>query len=149
MEAQVFIEKPIEFNSQLDVSACYLQYNGEYLFLRNSPSKDYSGCWGLPGGKVEINESTIQCIVREVYEETGISIKESNVKPLGHIYMRTMVDFTFYMFSYDLDHKPDIVLSEKEHEASGWFTPDNVFDLPLITGGKPLLKHFYKKLLTV
>lgn len=146
MEAKVFFDPPEDFRPQLDVSACYLHHRGQYLFLRNAPSKDYAGCWGLPGGKIEENESTLQGMIREVLEETGIDLLESRVNHLGHVYMRTMVDFTFHMYFYDLDHKPDISLSKLEHEKSGWFTKDQVFELPLITGGEKLLKYFYKKL---
>lgn len=34
-----------------------------------------NGQWGLPGGSVEIGESVVQAIVREVKEETGLDVR--------------------------------------------------------------------------
>ncbi|MCA0972365.1 NUDIX domain-containing protein [Halobacillus litoralis] len=34
------------------------------------------GVWGLPGGLMELGESTEQTGVREVYEETGLSVRQ-------------------------------------------------------------------------
>jgi 8-oxo-dGTP diphosphatase len=34
----------------------------------------YKGGWALPGGRIEDNETTEQCLVREMKEETGLDI---------------------------------------------------------------------------
>ena len=33
-----------------------------------------NGFWGLPGGAVEVGESVLECVVREVFEETGLVV---------------------------------------------------------------------------
>jgi 8-oxo-dGTP diphosphatase len=38
-----------------------------------------AGTWGLPGGKLEFGEDIIECAKREVFEETGLKIK--NIRP--------------------------------------------------------------------
>jgi mutator protein MutT len=38
----------------------------------NEPSK---GMWGLPGGVVEIGETRVEALIREVYEETNIIVE--------------------------------------------------------------------------
>lgn len=52
-------------------SACICDENKRLLWqLRN----DFK-VWGLPGGILELNETLPQCVVREVYEETGLKVK--------------------------------------------------------------------------
>src|SRR5437762_7698892 len=37
------------------------------------------GQWGLPGGSVEIGESVAEAVVREVREETGLSVRPRRI----------------------------------------------------------------------
>ena len=46
--------------------------DGELLFHRRSDL----GIWELPGGGAEIGESAESCVVREVLEETGLTIEQ-------------------------------------------------------------------------
>ncbi len=46
---------------------------GRVLFLRR---KD-SGAWVMPAGSIELGESIVDCVRREVREETGIEVKKA------------------------------------------------------------------------
>lgn len=46
----------------------------EVLFIKQRKGP-YAGSWLLPGGSIEMNETCIEAVKREVYEETGIKIK--------------------------------------------------------------------------
>ena len=86
----------------LNVCAAVI-YNekGEVLLqLRdNKPNLRSPGYWTLPGGHQEDTESQIECIVREIHEETNLSLKnpvyfmslkdiyESGPFPLVHFYL--------------------------------------------------------------
>ncbi|MBK2027858.1 8-oxo-dGTP diphosphatase MutT, partial [Allofrancisella guangzhouensis] len=48
-----------------------------YITLRQK-HQTYSDYWEFPGGKVEKNETFIECIKRELYEEIGIFAKSIN-----------------------------------------------------------------------
>lgn len=41
---------------------------------KNEPYKD---CWALPGGFMEMNETLKDCAIRELYEETGITLNNA------------------------------------------------------------------------
>ena len=48
--------------------------NGKIL-LGKRKNAHGEGCWGFPGGHLELNEEIEECAIREVNEEIGISIK--------------------------------------------------------------------------
>jgi 8-oxo-dGTP diphosphatase len=57
----------------LAVGAVVLSPGGNVLLVkRGRPPK--SGSWSLPGGRVEANEPLEAAVVREVREETGLSV---------------------------------------------------------------------------
>jgi mutator protein MutT len=66
---RVYPEKPI-----VGVGAVVL-HEGKILLekRKNAPGK---GKWSIPGGLVELGESTEQAVIREVKEETGLEVKE-------------------------------------------------------------------------
>lgn len=98
--------------------------NGKIVLIkrRNPP---YQGEFALPGGFVEIGETTEEATVREVYEETGLSIKI--IKLLG-VYSDPLRDprghtvSVCYLVSGEGDPKAD-----SDAEDIGFF---EVADLP-------------------
>lgn len=51
---------------------CLLHKNGAYL-LQDRIKKDWQG-YTLPGGHIELGESIVDAVVREVREETGLTV---------------------------------------------------------------------------
>ena len=51
-------------------AVCFLLMNDDGLVLALSRGEDLDA-WGMPGGKVEPNESLDMALVRETYEESG------------------------------------------------------------------------------
>ena len=48
----------------------------EFLLAQRPEGKVYAGYWEFPGGKLEAGETVRQALVRELYEELGISVTE-------------------------------------------------------------------------
>ena len=53
---------------------CVWVYDGQgnVLLTRRAPGKTYAGTWENSGGAAKAGETSLQAIVRELYEETGI-----------------------------------------------------------------------------
>lgn len=64
-----------------DTVLCYLEKDGAWLMM-NRVKKKYDlneGKWVAVGGKLEENESPIDCAIREVKEETGFTLNSASL----------------------------------------------------------------------
>ena len=60
---------------------CYIIHDEQVLLLKRN-FKPYAGLWSAPGGKSEHGESPQETVHREIYEETGLTIKKPVLKAL-------------------------------------------------------------------
>ena len=99
-----------------NTTLCYIEREGQYLMLHrvkkeNDVNQDK---WVGIGGKFEDKESPEECLVREVREETGL----------------TLTDYAYR------GQDPCVVCDEGDLE---WVDQDKVKDLPIWTGDKIFL----------
>lgn len=78
-----------EFDHMKRTTLGYIEFDDKYLMLyRNVDKSDGSlGKWLGVGGKIENDETEDICFIREVQEETGITLNESD------IVLRGIIDF--------------------------------------------------------
>lgn len=138
----VYTTKPSDFKASIQVAACYVEIDGDLLLLQCSPNKQEAGTWGVPAGKIEENESTMNGAKRELLEETGIDIPLSNLHPLTTLYIRKpKIDYSYHLFKVTMPAKPKIVLSS-EHPAYMWASKKDLETLPLMVGAKEALETY-------
>jgi 8-oxo-dGTP diphosphatase len=58
--------------SVLQVTAAVIRLDNKILAARRGPGRHLAGYWEFPGGKIELNETPEQCLVRELKEELSI-----------------------------------------------------------------------------
>lgn len=65
-----------------NTTLCYLEQNEQYLMLHRTKKQQdpNAGKWIGVGGKFEANESPDECLVREVKEETGLTLTDWNCR---------------------------------------------------------------------
>ena len=147
MDYSVFETPPLNFRPAVEVAGCYLECDHRLLLLKRHPEKPQANKWGVPGGKMEKNETPLQTVIREVDEEIGVNIHTPETKYMGHLYCRLPhVDYVFHMFYHKVLILPKIKLELSEHVEMQWVTPKEALTYPLMAGAIEALA-FYEQFL--
>ena len=124
------------YNSTL----CYIERNHQYLMLhRVKKAQDINaGKWIGVGGKFEEGESPEECLLREVFEETGLTL--TSYKLRGIVTFVTSVE-TEYMFLYTADAS-DVFHEQFDCDEGNleWVDIDKIEALSLWEGDRIFLK---------
>ncbi|AHH94997.1 NUDIX hydrolase [Kutzneria viridogrisea] len=110
---------------------CWIERDGQVLFLRRGPGVFLGGKWELPGGTVEPGEAHEAAAVREVAEETGLT-----VRLLGERSRTSWPDvdgreLTIHARIYTAEEqgRGEVVLNPAEHQEFTWIAPERVAGL--------------------
>lgn len=90
-----------------------------YLFLLRKTGK-FNNMWGIVGGKIEIDESIIQGLEREIKEELGGEIIDAKIIPLEK-YTSDKNNFVYHTFLIKVEEE-FIPALNKEHNGYCWTT---------------------------
>ncbi|MBU1094101.1 MAG: 8-oxo-dGTP diphosphatase [Firmicutes bacterium] len=62
----------------------FIKRNDEILMV-NREKSPWKGSWNGVGGKRDVNETALECIIREIDEETGIQVHLDQIKDKGDL----------------------------------------------------------------
>ena len=140
----IFDTPPDDFRPKIHVVTCYVECENKILYLLRHKKESNGTLWGLPGGKIEPQETPLAALVRELREETGIITAESTIQPRSLFYVRyPTMDFTYRTYHLQLATFPSVTLDGKEHDAYCWVTPQEALLLDHVPDGKPALQKDY------
>ena len=81
----------------IPVSSGLIIQNNEVLIGLRSENDNGGGLWEFPGGKVEINESSEEAVIRELKEELDIVVhKPKKVMQYLHRFKNLIYDISFF-----------------------------------------------------
>ena len=63
------------------IGVAVIVVKGNRVLLGKRKGAHGTGTWAFPGGHLEFNESIEDCALREVYEETGLQVKNLRFGP--------------------------------------------------------------------
>lgn len=111
-------------------TVCYIKgSDGKILFLeRNKKKNDINHAKFIGvGGKIEENESPDECVMREVYEETGLKL--NNIKLCGLVKYYLNKDYSENMYVYYSDNFSG-TLRDCDEGSLHWLTFDEFIGKP-------------------
>ncbi len=80
------------------VAAAIIQKDGKFLITRRHQHSHLGHLWEFPGGKLEVNESPEECIIRECREEIAVEIKPLRLfQEIKHSYPEIAVQLYFFI----------------------------------------------------
>ena len=122
---------------------CYVQKDDKTLMLlRNKKENDiHEGKWNGLGGKFEEGETPEECVIREVKEESGLTIKNPKLK--GFITFHGFNKETWRVFVF-LANEFEGELIESDEGDLKWIPTNDLLNLNLNEGDKVFMKWLDK-----
>lgn len=132
-----------------NTTLCYVEKDGAYLMLhrikkKNDENKDK---WIGLGGKIEDGESPHECALREIKEESGLTVK--NLKYRGLVTFVSDEYGTEFMHLFTADEFEGTLNDSCDEGVLRWVNKSQVTDLPIWEGDKIFLEllnnetHFF------
>ncbi len=123
------------------VGALIVGPSGRVLLVRTHKWGDR---WGVPGGKVDLGETLLAAVHREVREETGLSLGAVAWAPtheaVDHPEFHRRAHFVLLNFVARATSE-DVALND-EAQAYAWTTPDEALRMDLNAPTRALVEHY-------
>ena len=121
--------------------------NGKLLLEKRRDSDT----WGLVGGGVKKQETELQAITREIYEELGLRIPKDQFRKLG-VYGEpgriaayqdgSIWRMVIVVFGLELENEPDMIISAESRELR-FFTKEELKDIEIVVTHSDIVEdHF-------
>jgi 8-oxo-dGTP pyrophosphatase MutT (NUDIX family) len=114
--------------------------DGKVLLLENERNE-----WELPGGKLELGEDPVDCVVREISEESGWQVAAGPLLDCWQYHIRPGTDVVIVTYGcHVLSADPPVV--SNEHKRAGLFAPGQVPELVMPEGYKQSVATWFVRL---
>ena len=111
--------------------------NGKVVLQYRSPEKTHCAGYAFPGGHIEEGESLVESVIREVYEETGLTIADPKLVAVKD--WEPDEGGRYIVFCYKATEFTGQLRSSEEGEVS-WVEKDQLEKLDLSYDMLPLLE---------
>jgi len=126
------------------VVGCFLERDGKILLVLRLPNKSEGGKWGVPAGKMDPGETPLEAIIREIKEETAMTITPQEASFFETYYVRyPEYDFVYNVFHAQVPANQEARINPDEHQEYRWATPQVALKMPLVNHQDDCVKFFY------
>lgn len=121
-----------------NTAVCYLERGTQYLLLHRTKKEndENAGKWIGVGGKCEENESPEDCMLREVREETGLSVTQHRLRGVITFVSDAWEGQYMYLFTASKWHG---ALTDCDEGELAWVERTDMLHLPLWEGDRIFL----------
>ena len=118
-----------------------IEKDGKVLLMRNRGRET----WELPGGRLQVGETPVEGLAREIREEFGVEIVVQRPVTTGtFVLARTNEPHFFVTYECELVDPPaPFILAEDEVEEVRWVSRADLASLPIWEQFKQALEIFY------
>ena len=115
---------------------CYINNGHKTLMLHRIKKENdiHEGKWNGLGGKLESGESPEECVIREVYEESGLIIKNPNLRGIMTFPKFDDIDDWLVFLYTATDFNGDLI--ESNEGVLKWINNNEILNLNLWEGDK-------------
>lgn len=125
--AREFAESGAEPATPREASTVVLIRPDRTIFLiRRMRAMAFGGMWAFPGGSLEAGETPADAAVREIEEETGVTLLPAALTP-WHRWLTPVFEprrFDTWFFLAAMPDGQDAALPEFEADRARWLTPE-------------------------
>ena len=141
-DARTYPERPY-----LAVSAAIVR-DGKILVVRRARAPAH-GLYSLPGGVVEVGETLKEAVMREVREETGMTIEPVALAGFREAIVRdteNRVERHFIILCFAARWRAGEVLLNEELDEARWLDPAELAGLPTTSGLAEIVAEAFQRL---
>ena len=122
---------------------CYMEKDGKYLMLHRTKKKNdiNKDKWLGIGGKFEEGESPEECMIREVKEETGLMLKNYQLRCIVTYVSTTWETEYMYVFT---SNEFEVNLIPCDEGDLQWIDKDKIMELNTWEGDKIFVEKIQK-----
>lgn len=125
---------------QIEVVAGMIRRGDEFLAARRPDDAAFGGFWELPGGKLEAGESGNRALARELWEELGITVRNSRFLATGrHFYPEQKLHVTLHFYEVtEFEGEP----RAREGQTLRWLALSGIGQVEFLEADREFLAEF-------
>jgi 8-oxo-dGTP diphosphatase len=113
----------------------------EILVTKRPDHKHQGGLWEFPGGKLEVNESRLEGLKREIKEEVNFDLDGAHpLKCLTHDYGDIQIKLDVW---YTKSTNPQVFANENQQMT--WVSYQELQNLEMPAADKPIIEALFKQ----
>lgn len=124
--------------THLNSTVCYLKKDNKVLMIKFE--KKWGQVYAPPGGKFETGETPLDCIIREYYEETGLTLLSPKLQ--GISYWKDSKEGIIFIYTAN-DFEGDLVVNSAEGELE-WISHEDLLQIRQFDQNEKFTPYLFK-----